>query len=208
MPSSWSRPSTARRAVLRTLAASGPDSRAHVEIVEGARGPRLGNRRTPHPAAPFHATAPPEPPEAMNWRVRVHTDPVHLPNDRGRTPPTPCLRSAGSSTSRRSRYPRLRHRTRRPPPQDQISGRPVSDKLLEPGWTSGPNRLQLPSYAPALNPLESWSLLRRHPLIDGCLADTGLALTQQPTTTRRSQYQHDRFRPPETGADDSCGHCD
>ena len=76
--------------------------------------------------------------------------------------------------------------------------------------------VQLPSYAPDLNPAEGiWSLLRRGPLantaftddehlertlrrglrhiqlhpdlIDGCLAGTGLTLTQHPTTTRRAQ---------------------
>ncbi|MFE1833969.1 transposase [Streptomyces sviceus] len=76
--------------------------------------------------------------------------------------------------------------------------------------------IQLPSYAPDLNPVEGvWSLLRRGPpantaftddehlertlrrglrhiqlqpaLIDGCLARTRLTLTQQPTTTRGSQ---------------------
>jgi len=76
--------------------------------------------------------------------------------------------------------------------------------------------IQLPSYAPDLNPVEGiWSLLRRGPLantaftddehlertlrrglrhiqlqpdlIDGCLAGTRLPLTQQPTTTRGSQ---------------------
>jgi len=76
--------------------------------------------------------------------------------------------------------------------------------------------VQLPSYAPDLNPVEGiWSLLRRGPLanvaftddehlertlrrglrhiqlrpdlIDGCLADTRLTLTQHPTTTQGSQ---------------------
>lgn len=76
--------------------------------------------------------------------------------------------------------------------------------------------IQLPSYAPDLNPVEGvWSLLRRGPLantafsddehlertlrrglrhiqlrpdlIDGCLAGTGLTLTHQPTTIRRAQ---------------------
>jgi hypothetical protein len=76
--------------------------------------------------------------------------------------------------------------------------------------------VQLPSYAPDLNPVEGiWSLLRRGPLantaftdddhlestlrrglryiqqrpdlIDGCLAGTGLTLTRQPTTLRRGQ---------------------
>ncbi|MGW3174672.1 IS630 family transposase [Streptomyces sp. NPDC001153] len=76
--------------------------------------------------------------------------------------------------------------------------------------------VQLPSYAPDLNPVEGiWSLLRRGPLantaftddehlertlrqglrhiqlrpelIDGCLAGTGRRLTHQPTTTRRDQ---------------------
>jgi putative transposase len=76
--------------------------------------------------------------------------------------------------------------------------------------------VQLPSYAPDLNPVESvWSLLRRGPLantaftddehlertlrrglrhiqlhpdlIDGCLAGTGLTLTPWPTTLRRAQ---------------------
>ncbi|MGW1273383.1 IS630 family transposase [Streptomyces sp. NPDC002491] len=76
--------------------------------------------------------------------------------------------------------------------------------------------VQLPSYAPDLNPVEGvWSLLRRGPLanvaftdddhlertlrrglrhiqlrpdlIDGCLAGTGLTLTQQPPTIRRDQ---------------------
>ncbi|WP_406132239.1 transposase [Streptomyces sp. NBC_00989] len=76
--------------------------------------------------------------------------------------------------------------------------------------------VQLPSYAPDLNPVEGiWSLLRRGPLantaftddehlertlrrglrhiqlrpdlIDGCLAGTGLTLTQRPTTIRRAQ---------------------
>jgi putative transposase len=76
--------------------------------------------------------------------------------------------------------------------------------------------VQLPSYAPDLNPVEGiWSLLRRGPLanvaftddehpertlrrglrhiqlrpdlIDVCLAGTRLPLTQQPTTIRGSQ---------------------
>ncbi|MFC8666893.1 transposase [Streptomyces sp. NPDC057199] len=76
--------------------------------------------------------------------------------------------------------------------------------------------IQLPSYAPDLNPVEGiWSLLCRGPLaniaftdddhlertlrrglrhiqhrpdlIDGCLADTGLTLTRHPTTPRRDQ---------------------
>ena len=76
--------------------------------------------------------------------------------------------------------------------------------------------IQLPTYAPHLNPVGGvWSLLRRGPLantaftddehlertlrrglrhiqlhpdlIDGCLAGTRLPLTQQPTTTRGSQ---------------------
>lgn len=76
--------------------------------------------------------------------------------------------------------------------------------------------VQLPSYAPDLNPAEGvWSLLRRGPmantaftdddhlertlrrglrhiqlrpdLIDGCLAGTGLRLTHHPTTIRRDQ---------------------
>ncbi len=76
--------------------------------------------------------------------------------------------------------------------------------------------VQLPSYAPDLNPVEGiWSLLRRGPLantaftdaehlertlrhglrhiqlrpdlIDGCLAGTGLTPTQHPTTTRGDQ---------------------
>ncbi|GAX57928.1 endonuclease [Streptomyces olivochromogenes] len=76
--------------------------------------------------------------------------------------------------------------------------------------------IQLPSFAPDLNPVEGvWSLLRRGPLantaftddehlertlrrglrhiqlspdlIDGCLAGTGLTLTHQPTTIRRAQ---------------------
>lgn len=76
--------------------------------------------------------------------------------------------------------------------------------------------VQLPSYAPDLNPVEGvWSLLRRGPLanvaftddahlervlrrglrriqhhpelIDGCLAGTGFSLTHHPTTPRRGQ---------------------
>jgi len=76
--------------------------------------------------------------------------------------------------------------------------------------------VQLPSYAPDLNPVEGiWSLLRRGPLantaftddehlertlrrglrhiqlrpdlIDGCLTGTGLTLTHHPTTIRRAQ---------------------
>ncbi|MDQ0905612.1 hypothetical protein QFZ22_001597 [Streptomyces canus] len=76
--------------------------------------------------------------------------------------------------------------------------------------------IQLPSYAPDLNPVEGlWSLLRRGPpantaftddehlertlrrglrhiqlrpdLIDGCFTGTGLTLTDQPTTTPRAQ---------------------
>ncbi|CAM5651901.1 DDE endonuclease OS=Streptomyces griseorubiginosus OX=67304 GN=AQJ54_40135 PE=4 SV=1 [Streptomyces griseorubiginosus] len=76
--------------------------------------------------------------------------------------------------------------------------------------------VQLPSYAPDLNPAEGvWSLLRRGPLantaftdddhleralrrslrhiqlrpdlIDGCLAGTGLSLTHQPATIRGNQ---------------------
>lgn len=76
--------------------------------------------------------------------------------------------------------------------------------------------MQLPSYAPDLNPVEGiWSLLRRSPLaniaftddahleqtlrrglrhiqhrpdlIDGCLTGTGLQLTHHPTTSRKDQ---------------------
>jgi len=76
--------------------------------------------------------------------------------------------------------------------------------------------VQLPSYAPDVNPVEGvWSLLRRGPLantaftdddhlertlrrglrhiqlrpdlIDGCLTGTRLSLTHDATTTRRSQ---------------------
>ncbi|MFF3489531.1 transposase, partial [Streptomyces sp. NPDC002701] len=76
--------------------------------------------------------------------------------------------------------------------------------------------VQLPSYAPDLNPVEGvWSLLRRGPLaniafadddhlertlrrglryvqrrphlIDGCLTGTGLQLTRPPTTPRVDQ---------------------
>lgn len=76
--------------------------------------------------------------------------------------------------------------------------------------------VQLPSYAPDLNPVEGvWSLLRRGPLaniaftdhehlervlrrglrriqrhpelIDGCLAGTGFSLTHSPTTPRTGQ---------------------
>ncbi|GAA2340193.1 hypothetical protein GCM10010431_74550 [Streptomyces kunmingensis] len=76
--------------------------------------------------------------------------------------------------------------------------------------------IQLPSYAPDLNPVEGiWSLLRRGPLanaafhdddhlertlrrglrhiqlrpnlIDGCLAGTGLVLSRHPTTPRQAQ---------------------
>lgn len=76
--------------------------------------------------------------------------------------------------------------------------------------------VQLPSYAPDLNPVEGvWSLLRRGPLanvafthhehlervsrrglrriprhpelIDGCLPGTGFRLTHHPTTPRKNQ---------------------
>ncbi|MEV6756682.1 transposase [Streptomyces sp. NPDC051214] len=79
-----------------------------------------------------------------------------------------------------------------------------------------PTIVQLPSYAPDLNPVEGvWSLLRRSPLaniaftddahleqtlrrglrhiqhrpdlIDGCLTGTGLQLTHHPTTPRKDQ---------------------
>ncbi|MER5180973.1 family 78 glycoside hydrolase catalytic domain [Streptomyces sp. NPDC002896] len=109
--------------------------------------------------------------EVRYWRVRVRTDlgwtefsgparveaallddrdwtarPVHVPSDRGRTSPgpVPLLRREfdlpAEPVSARLYATSLGvHRT-------AINGRPVSDELLEPGWTSYPNRLLYATY--------------------------------------------------------------
>ncbi|MFF1301919.1 family 78 glycoside hydrolase catalytic domain [Streptomyces sp. NPDC058307] len=109
--------------------------------------------------------------EIRYWRVRVSTDlgwtawsgparveaallddmhwtaqPVHVPSDRGRTSPgpVPLLRRdfdlPAEPASARLYVTSLGvHRT-------TVNGRPVSDELLEPGWTSYPNRLLYATY--------------------------------------------------------------
>ncbi|MER6492866.1 family 78 glycoside hydrolase catalytic domain [Streptomyces griseorubiginosus] len=109
--------------------------------------------------------------EVRHWRVRIRTDhgwtgwseparmeaalldatdwtarPVYLPSDRGRTTPgpAPLLRREfelpAEPVSARLYVTSLGvHRT-------AINGRPVSDELLEPGWTSYPNRLLYATY--------------------------------------------------------------
>ncbi|KDN73476.1 hydrolase [Streptomyces olindensis] len=119
----------------------------------------------PWPAAPLRSR------EVRHWRVRVRTDvgwtawskparveaallddmdwtarPVHVPSDRGRTSPgpVPLLRREfdlpAEPVSARLYVTSLGvHRT-------AVNGRPVSDDLLEPGWTSYPNRLLYATY--------------------------------------------------------------
>ncbi|MBD9726341.1 family 78 glycoside hydrolase catalytic domain [Streptomyces caniscabiei] len=119
----------------------------------------------PWPAEPLRSRA------VRHWRVRVRTDlgwtewsgparveaallddmdwtarPVHVPSDRGRTSPgpVPLLRREfalpAEPVSARLYVTSLGvHRT-------AINGRPVSDELLEPGWTSYPNRLLYATY--------------------------------------------------------------
>ncbi|ELP67795.1 family 78 glycoside hydrolase catalytic domain [Streptomyces turgidiscabies] len=119
----------------------------------------------PWPAPPLRSR------EVRYWRVRAHTDlgwtawsrparveaalldetdwtarPVHLPSDRGRTSPgpVPLLRREfdlpAEPVSARLYVTSLgvHHTT--------LNGRPVSDDLLEPGWTSYPNRLLYATY--------------------------------------------------------------
>ncbi|WP_432194295.1 family 78 glycoside hydrolase catalytic domain [Streptomyces sp. bgisy027] len=119
----------------------------------------------PWPAEPLRSRA------VRYWRVRVRTDlgwtewselsrveaallgdrdwtarPVHVPSDRGRTSPgpVPLLRREvelpAEPVSARLYITSLGvHRT-------TINGRPVSEDLLEPGWTSYPNRLLYATY--------------------------------------------------------------
>ncbi|GGL04127.1 alpha-L-rhamnosidase [Streptomyces flaveus] len=119
----------------------------------------------PWPAQPLSSR------EVRYWRVRVRTDlgwtdwsdaarvetallddvdwaarPVHVPSDRGRTSPgpVPLLRREfhlpAEPVSARLYVTSLGvHRT-------TVNGRPVSDDLLEPGWTSYPNRLLYATY--------------------------------------------------------------
>ncbi|MEV3914663.1 family 78 glycoside hydrolase catalytic domain [Streptomyces canus] len=119
----------------------------------------------PWPATPLRSR------EVRYWRVRVRTDvgwtawseparveavlldqgdwtarPVHVPSDRGRTSPgpVPLLRREfdlpAEPVSARLYVTSLGvHRT-------AINGRPVSDDLLEPGWTSYPSRLLYATY--------------------------------------------------------------
>ncbi|MEU0671957.1 family 78 glycoside hydrolase catalytic domain [Streptomyces sp. NPDC006172] len=119
----------------------------------------------PWPAEPLRSR------EVRYWRARVRTDlgwtawsaparleaallddldwtarPVHLPSDRGRTSPgpVPLLRREfdlpAEPVSARLYVTSLGvHRT-------ALNGRPVSDDLLEPGWTSYPNRLLYATY--------------------------------------------------------------
>ncbi|MGI5423502.1 family 78 glycoside hydrolase catalytic domain [Streptomyces sp. CA-179760] len=119
----------------------------------------------PWPAGPLGSR------EALLWRVRVRTDlgwtewseparveaallddgdwtarPVHVPGDRGRTSPgpVPLLRREfdlpAEPVSARLYVTSLGvHRT-------AVNGRPVSDELLEPGWTSYSNRLLYATY--------------------------------------------------------------
>ncbi|MFI2720880.1 family 78 glycoside hydrolase catalytic domain [Streptomyces collinus] len=119
----------------------------------------------PWPAGPLGSR------EVRHWRVRVRTDvgwtqwseparveaalldagdwtarPVHVPSDRGRTSPgpVPLLRREfdlpAEPVSARLYVTSLGvHRT-------SVNGRPVSGELLEPGWTSYPNRLLYATY--------------------------------------------------------------
>ncbi|MEU3937688.1 family 78 glycoside hydrolase catalytic domain [Streptomyces sp. NPDC029044] len=119
----------------------------------------------PWPAGPLVSR------EARHWRVRVRTDlgwtrwsqparveaallddgdwtarPVHVPSDRGRTSPgpVPLLRREfdlpAEPVSARLYVTSLGvHRT-------GVNDRPVSDELLEPGWTSYRNRLLYATY--------------------------------------------------------------
>ncbi|GAB2889093.1 glycoside hydrolase family 78 protein [Streptomyces deserti] len=119
----------------------------------------------PWPAEPLRSR------EVRHWRVRVRTDlgwtewseparveaallgamdwtarPVHVPSDRGRTSPgpAPLLRREfdlpAEPVSARLFITALGvHST-------AINGRPVADDLLEPGWTSYPNRLLYATY--------------------------------------------------------------
>ncbi|MFE9029584.1 family 78 glycoside hydrolase catalytic domain [Streptomyces iakyrus] len=119
----------------------------------------------PWPAGPLGSR------EVRHWRVRVRTDhgwtrwseparveaalldegdwtarPVHVPGDRGRTSPgpVPLLRREfdlpAEPVSARLYVTSLGvHRT-------GLNGRPVSDDLLEPGWTSYPSRLLYATY--------------------------------------------------------------
>ncbi|MDX3457906.1 family 78 glycoside hydrolase catalytic domain [Streptomyces sp. ME02-8801-2C] len=119
----------------------------------------------PWPAEPLRSR------EVRFWRVRVRTDvgwtawsdparveaallddadwvalPVHLPSDRGRTSPgpAPLLRREfelpAEPVSARLYVTSLGvHRT-------AVNGHPVSDDLLEPGWTSYPSRLLYATY--------------------------------------------------------------
>jgi alpha-L-rhamnosidase len=119
----------------------------------------------PWPAEPLRSR------EVRYWRVRVRTDlgwtawsqparveaalldgmdwtarPVHVPSDRGRSSPgpVPLLRREfalpAEPVSARLYVTSLGvHRT-------AVNGRPVSDELLEPGWTSYPNRLLYATY--------------------------------------------------------------
>ena len=80
--------------------------------------------------------------DATDWTAR----PVHVPSDRGRTTPgpVPLLRREfdlpAEPVSARLYVTSLGiHRT-------AINGRPVSGELLEPGWTSYPNRLLYATY--------------------------------------------------------------
>lgn len=119
----------------------------------------------PWPAEPLRSR------EVRHWRVRVRTGlgwtgwseparleaallddtdwtarPVHVPSDRGRTSPgpVPLLRREfdlpAEPVSARLYVTALGvHRT-------AVNGRPVADDLLEPGWTSYPNRLLYATY--------------------------------------------------------------
>ncbi|MCD7436654.1 alpha-L-rhamnosidase [Streptomyces lincolnensis] len=119
----------------------------------------------PWPAEPLRSRT------VRYWRVRVRTDlgwtawseparveaallddidwtarPVHVPSDRGRSSPGPVpllrreLDLPAEPVSARLYVTSLGvHRT-------AINGRPVSDDLLEPGWTSYPNRLLYTTY--------------------------------------------------------------
>ncbi|BBC31132.1 Bacterial alpha-L-rhamnosidase [Streptomyces graminofaciens] len=119
----------------------------------------------PWPAQPLNSR------EIRYWRVRVRTDlgwtgwsdparveaallddmdwvarPVHVPDDRGRSSPgpVPLLRREfhlpAEPVSARLYVTSLGvHRT-------AINGKPVSDDVLEPGWTSYPNRLLYSTY--------------------------------------------------------------
>ncbi|MEU9396982.1 family 78 glycoside hydrolase catalytic domain [Streptomyces sp. NPDC048324] len=119
----------------------------------------------PWPAEPLRSR------EVRHWRVRVRTDlgwtawseparveaallddadwtarPIHLPTDRVRTSPgpVPLLRRefdlpAEPVSARLYVTATGVHRT-------TINGHPVSDDLLEPGWTSYPNRLLYATY--------------------------------------------------------------